>query len=480
MKRRLFVFTASFLMALFMMSRSNVLTALADCGDTGVDLSGATCTQSGSNPGTPGDSGSDVDDGSLGSSGTDSNNNNNNNNSNNDNGGNGGGTCTPGTAVDWNFALPVGSSGIVVPGAGTVELSASSTYTLPDGSVVSANGIPGNMCMIATTQIDSCTGEIVGDSFDLGGFGNYSVSQCPTSYTIPPNPCEEFIVSGGGVTCKYDWTTEGESGANWELRAHTGWPGNELHTRPYPVTLVDWDTVLRVAGLGTSSGSGRLGYAPWGGGSESNPAAGDWKDVVLRLEIRPVADWAEVFLENIGLLRLQIGHLYTFQWNLPSHPAAGGGPLSGQVGQLEELEPDVPLYSNWSRAPYMAYCTMQYYEWQSTCFNGPDESGGTNCRRNSSGVFTGHKEWGWRRHSKTIPIPPTAAHVEAPASLLADLNGDGVPDAYWGRLSFIRRMDDAGSVTNPQWAHSYSWGAWWYWAVREAQGQIGWPGVPVE
>ena len=65
------------------------------------------------------------------------------------------------------------------------------------------------------------------------------------------------------------------------------------------------------------------------------------------------------------------------------------------------------------------------------------------------------------------------------ASKVADLNGDGRPDAYWGRLSFIRRMDDAGSVNNPQWAHSYSWGPVWYWAVREGQGQIGWPGVPV-
>jgi hypothetical protein len=109
-----------------------------------------------------------------------------------------------------------------------------------------------------------------------------------------------------------------------------------------------------------------------------------------------------------------------------------------------------------------------------------DESGGTNYHHNSSGVFTGHREWGWRRHSKTTPIPPTAAHVDAPSSLLADLNVDGVPDAYRGRLSFIRRMDDAGSVTNPQWAHSYSWGAWWYWAIREAQGQIGWPGVSID
>ena len=63
--------------------------------------------------------------------------------------------------------------------------------------------------------------------------------------------------------------------------------------------------------------------------------------------------------------------------------------------------------------------------------------------------------------------------------MLADLNGDGKPDAYWGRLSFIRRMDDAGNVNNPEWAHSYSWGPVWYWAVREGQGQIGWPGVPV-
>jgi len=477
MKRNLFVLIASFSMAALMLSRSHVLTVFADCSGTGVDMSGATCSQGGSTSGTPGDDGGSGDDGSPGDSSGGSNNSDNNNNSNN---GGSGAACTPGTAVDWNFALPVGSSGMVVPGAGTVPLSPDATYTLPDGSVVSADGTPGDMCMMATTQIDSCTGEIVGDSFDLGGFGSYSVSECPTSYTIPDHPCDEFIVSGGGVTCVSDLTEEGSSGSSWALRAHAGWPGNEIHTRPYPVTLVDWDSVLRVAGLGSSSGADHLGYAPWGGGSENNPAAGDWKDVVLRLEIRPLADWADVFLENIGLMRLQIGHLYTFQWNLPSHPAAGGGPLSGQVGQLEELEPDVPLYSNWSRAPYMVYCTLEYYEWDSVCVNGSDDDGSTNCRRDSNGVYTGHRESGWYRRSKTVPVPPTAARVDAPASLLADLNGDGVPDAYWGRLSFIRRMDDAGSVTNPQWAHSYSWGAWWYWAVREAQGQIGWPGVPVD
>ena len=164
MKRNLLVLTASFLIAAFMLSRSDVLKVYADCGETGVNVGGADCGLEGNTPGTPGDNGGSEDNGSPGDSGNDNNNNSNTNN------GNGGVACTPGTAVDWNFALSVGSSGIVVPGAGTVPLSSDATYTLPDGSVVSASGIPGNMCMMATTQIDSCTGEIVGDSFDLGGY----------------------------------------------------------------------------------------------------------------------------------------------------------------------------------------------------------------------------------------------------------------------------------------------------------------------
>lgn len=463
MKRKLFVFTAAFLMAAFVLGRSQVLTAFADCGSTSVDGDGASCGTNGSTPGDDGSNGGGGGNGNGGDDGGSGGNNGNGGNGGNGNGNSGTGACTPGTVVQGSAYYPVDS-----------EFLSTVVVEYP-------NGLPENSaCAIMTGPMDACTGEFLGAvGYDQGDTG-VSIYECPTDNPIPDHPCDEFIVSGGGITCVSDLSDEGSSGSSWEIRAHTGWPGNEIHTRPYPVTLVDWDSVLRVAGLGTSSGSGRLAYAAWGGGSENNPAAGDWKDVVLRLEIRPLADWAEVFLENVGLLRLQIGHLYTFQWNLPSHPAAGGGPLSGQVGQLEELEPDVPLYSNWSRAPYMVYCTLEYYEWDSVCVNGPDDDGSTNCRRDSNGVYTGHRESGWYRRSQTVPIPPTAARVDAPASLLADLNGDGVPDAYWGRLSFIRRMDDAGSVTNPEWAHSYSWGAWWYWAVREAQGQIGWPGVPVE
>lgn len=447
-------------------------------GNVEVGGDGASCGTDVTNPG----GGSETNNGGSSVPGTETGNNNNNNNNNN-NGNGQGNACTPGTIVDGSFALPVGSSGIYVPSVGTVPLSPDSTYTLPDGSVVSANGIPADMCVSATTQIDSCTGEIVGDSFDLGGFGNYSVSGCPTSNTTTiEHPCDEFVVSGGGVTCVSDLTDSSSyPGSSFSLHAHAPWPGIEIHARPFPVTLVDWDSVMRVVGNGSSSGSDSLGYAPWGGGNQSNPAPGDWSNVRLRLDIKPVTDWADVFLENIGLIRMPIGRLHTFQWNLPSHPAAGGNDLSGVVGQLEELEPDVPLYANWTRAPYMVYCTLDYYEWGSSCVDGPDDGGTTNCRWSESlGAYTGHREWGWEHNSQTVPIPPTAARVDLPPSRLADLNGDGVPDAYWGGTSTVRRMDDAGRVDNPEWAHTYSWGYWWYWGVREAQGQIGWPGIPVD
>jgi hypothetical protein len=103
------------------------------------------------------------------------------------------------------------------------------------------------------------------------------------------------------------------------------------------------------------------------------------------------------------------------------------------------------------------YCTLEYYQWESSCGGGPDENRNTICPRKSYGVFTGHREWGWKRHSQTISTPPTAARVDAPASLLADLNGDGVPDADWGCTTFVHRLDDVGNIDNAECAHSYSW-----------------------
>ena len=470
--KRSFYYSALALLALSLVAviglRTSVQPVLADGGCSNVVVlpdGSVQCTQSGGNPGGSDDGGG----GSTTPGGGDDGSNNNNNNNNNT----GTGACTPGTLVPGSVYVPVDSD------------FTSGIMTQTQGEVTD------NMCAIHNGMVDACTGEFEWDgsyqtvpvsNINSGGEDGVAViiSACPNSTPPVANPCDEFTVNGGGVTCTTDFE-DGSTfpGSQWQLTVHTPWPGAEIHTRPYPVTLVNWDTVMRVMGLGFSSKTGHLSYAAWGGGSESSPAAGDWKDVTLRLEIKPVADWADVFLENIGLIRMRLGELHTFQWNLPSHPAAGGGPLSGPVGQLEELEPDVPLYTNWTRAPYMVYCTISYYEWKSTCVGGAGDNGELNCRKDSNGNFTGHREWGWKHVSKTTPITPDMAINQVPAGMLADLNGDGKPDAYWGRLSFIRRMDDNGNVNNPEWAHSYSWGPVWYWAVREAQGQIGWPGVPV-
>jgi len=471
MKRNLLKLTVSISMIAFLLSRSNAFVVFAEgCGYTEVDINGATCSQSGGSSVTTEEKGGIENSGLPGNS----------TGNNNDYGNNGNGevTCTPGTLVSSSITLSAGSSGITGSDGSLIQVNA---YSLPDGSFISSDSVPPDMCYTSAVMMDSCTGQIFGSDLDyVSGSTAAQVNDCPTSYEIPEHPCDEFIVSGSGVTCTSDLTDDGSGGSSWEIRAHAGWPGIEIHARPFPITLVDWDSLMRVAGLGSSSGSGHLAYAQWGGGSRNSPGVGDWRDVVLRLEIKPITNWADVYLKNIGLIRMPIGRLHTFQWNLPSHPAAGGGPLAGEVGQLEELEADTPLYSNWTRAPYLVYCTLEYYEWESSCVSGPDEKGGTNCRRDSNGFFTGHREWGWKHHSQTVPIPPTAAHVDLPASFLADLNGDGVPDAYWGRTTLVRRMDDAGRVDNPEWAHTYSWpGSYWYWAVREAQGQVGWPGVPV-
>jgi hypothetical protein len=62
-----------------------------------------------------------------------------------------------------------------------------------------------------------------------------------------------------------------------------------------------------------------------------------------------------------------------------------------------------------------------------------------------------------------------------PPHLAADLDQDGIADAYWNSNLTIRRMDETGRVDNPQWAASWNWGGSVYWAVREAQALIGSP-----
>ena len=325
-------------------------------------------------------------------------------------------------------------------------------------------------CYAASFGLDNC-----GSVLDVELLDGASAEQCTSSAPEKPAiyPCvTAFRISPIGVFCEPD--------TRWNIKAAVQFPSIGLDARPYPATLVRWDTALRLGDMPPHSGSGHSSYVPLGGGSDGSPAPGDWRDLTLTLTLAPLSGSVTVDVPTVGSLRLPMvgptGNPTIFRWQVPSHPAAGAGPLAGQVGQLGELPADMPLFViSGTKAPYQLLWKMNYYQWESDCVDGPADGGGTNCHKNSDGDFTGHKEWGWQSHSDGGVIPPSAVQ-NLPSSLAADLNGDGVPDAYWDRLVQIRRMDNNNRIDNPQWKHTYSWdGSTWYWAVREGQGQIGWP-----
>lgn len=332
----------------------------------------------------------------------------------------------------------------------------------------------GGVCYAASFGVDSC-----GVVHDMGILDDASPEDCAQSQQPPSRPpiypcLTNFSISPSGATC--------ETPFSWDIKAQVGFPKISLDARPYPATLVRWNTALRLGDMPPKSGSGHLGYAPLGGGSDANPAAGDWRDITLTLKLTPLQGFVKVNLPNVGDLTLPLvgptGNPTIFHWQVPSHPAAGGGPLAGQVGQLQELPSDMPLFTiTGTKAPYQLSWSLTYYQWESSCVGGSDIGGGTNCRKDpATGLFTGHREWGWKHHSDGGIIPPSAVQG-LPAGIGADLNGDGVPDAYWDKLVQIRRMDDNNRIDNPQWAHTYFWGGpTWWWGVREGQGQVGWPG----
>jgi hypothetical protein len=251
-----------------------------------------------------------------------------------------------------------------------------------------------------------------------------------------------------------------------------------LDVRPYPVTLVRWPTAIRNGGMPASSGSGGVGYISNGGGSSSSPRVGDWRDLRLILTLRPAGPLS-ITLPKIGTFNLpnagSSGNPTLIQWEVPSHPAVGAGPLAGQVGGLEELPADMPLFVGSGRGAYKLYWELRYhqYEAEEECVAGPNVNGVYNC-----GGGAGHKVvvgYEWRRHSSGGEIPPQAVQ-NVPASRVADINGDGIPDAFWNNNLTLRRMDDGNSVNSPRYRRSWNWGGTIYWAVREGQGQIGWPG----
>lgn len=323
-------------------------------------------------------------------------------------------------------------------------------------------------CSMYTALVDQCSGgllDILSDEMEEG-------VACPGVGNPPVNhPCQPLIVTPSGVTCN-------GRGAKWEVRARVPFPETFLDVRPFPATLVRWPTAIRNGGQGSASGSGSVGYVSNGGGSPGNPAVGDWSDLTLTLNLNPAGPM-RVILPYVGSFGLSdqggTGAPTTFQWEVPSHPEAGGGPLAGSVSGMDELPGDFPLFVGSGRSPYRLFWELRYLEYEAIegCVTGPGSGGDYDC-----GGGTGHTEiigYEWRRHSSGGEIFPSEV-ANLPAHLAADLNGDGTPDAYWDFNLTLRRMDDAGSVENPTYRRSWNWGGTLYWGVREGQGQIGWPG----
>ena len=329
-------------------------------------------------------------------------------------------------------------------------------YYVPDGF---------GTCSVYPANIDQCTGQLL--KMDVSKIQHFVA--CPQAPAPQPShPCTTFSVNAGGVTC--------DANNGWKIVARVRFPETFLDVRPYPATLVRWPTALRNGGQPSSSGSGTLGY--YGTGSSGSPNVGDMSNIRLTLTLNPASPMF-VTLPNVGAMSLPdqgaSGTPQIIQWEVPSHPEAGGGPLAGSISGLGELPGDMPLFVGNGRSAYRLFWNLSYnqYEAINGCIPGPNANGKYNC-----GGGTGHRGvigYDWRRHSSGGEIPPSAV-ANLPASVGADLNGDGMAEAYWDRNLTLRRMDDANSVNNPTYRHSWNWGGLIYWAVREGQGQIGWPG----
>ena len=317
-----------------------------------------------------------------------------------------------------------------------------------------------NTCTVASGFF-SCDGVMVE--------GGEITEGLPCSSRTPAgNPCDTFSVSAGGITCGI---------TEWKVSARVAFPEIYLDVRPFPATLVRWPTALRNGGEPDASGSGSMNYIAYGGGSPNHPRAGDWQDLRLTLTLRQAGPMF-VSLPHVGNLILPdqgtSGNPTPIQWQVPSHPSVGGDVLAGSVGSLDELPADMPLFTGNGRAPYKLFWELHYYEYDAIkdCVPGPNSNGIYNC-----GGSTGHKEvtgYEWKAQSKGGEIPPSAVQ-NLPSSVMADINNDGTPDAYWDNNLTLRRMDDNNRVDNPRYQRSWNWNGTIYWAVREGQGQIGWP-----
>jgi len=297
---------------------------------------------------------------------------------------------------------------------------------------------------------------------------------CPDATVSERRPiCDRYEFSDGRLTC-----VSSCFGVN--LRASVPFPGNCIDLRPYPVTMVNWDSAARYSCASSRTGTTYVDFV--GSGTINNPRDGDWRNVRFSLTLYPMGI-AYAWLPNAPLLKLPLVNEITppvlFKFTLPSHPAAGANRLASTVPGFDEAPGDMPVFTGQVAAAYGLRWSLTYEEYdevyEEVCVRGPkrDSNGGWvyDCKTNRNLRWNdGHKElrlvetrWIPRSLGGVIP----ASMINMPPEMRADLNGDGVADAIWNRNFVIRRMNDINRVDDPVWRRQWSFGGLIYWGVRD-------------
>ena len=344
-------------------------------------------------------------------------------------------------------------------------------------------------CLSGIAKVDACTGAVHGEGyFDTFVIGEAEMcfNQSAQATLLPV--CDKISYIGGRLVCD-------SSCFGFNISASVAFPGFCIDVTPYPVTLVNYDTAVRNSCMGTASGSGTEDY--FGRGSPSNPREGDMRNIRLTLTFRPYNGNAYVWLPKLPLIILPPASdnsmPFIFRWQQASHPDAGAKTLAGSVRGLEEAPADMPVYEGYAAAPYRLFWQLTYEQYrirtERECVDGSiyDRTRGgwykeCNQQWNSDddnlvkdGIWREReiKEWVGRSRGGEI-YPWTIKGL--PPNLAADLNGDGLAEAFWNWAGLnLRRMTEDYRIEQP--LKTYNFGGRIYWGVREGQGQIGYPGV---
>ncbi len=297
-------------------------------------------------------------------------------------------------------------------------------------------------CMKANASVNPCTGTMtsIDPLYEYSGLHPQTYScggtTLPPSNYSPTNPCN----------ISASWTGSGFTAScnnNWECTTAIPLPPTYIDVRPYPVTLVRWPTAIRCSGQGISNNSCLVS------------SAGEMRNLSLSLEFRPASGIVTVTLPYLPAFTFNASsptaQPILFRWDVPSHPAVGANRMAGTLnGFFDEIPGDFPVFSGQMSTPYRLYWTVSF-------------------QRNETGNWVGYSFAG-----ELLPQDVR----DLPLNMIADLNGDGNGDAYWDPNFIISRMDENNRTDNPLYERHWSYGSLLPWAVREGQGQIGWPGVP--